>query len=182
MTIMEPTEVTIGEHTFYILKYPALKAANVLGKLNTVFSPLASGIVPLIGMIPSKDSSNKNSIFDMDISKALPIITNALTSLDGNTLQEVIELLVLKHNNVSVELTDNNGDTLPKKLNRDTLDDIFCGELQDLFFLAYKVIEINYKNFFGNLLTQFGARKKAGTQQNSKNTVVSTQLDLLTLS
>lgn len=182
MILLEPVEVTVGENKFYILKFPALKAANVLGKLNTVLSPIASGLVPLVGLA-SKGDGKKASLFDADISKAIPLLTNALVSLDGDSLQNTLELLLLKHNNVTIEYTDNNGNTQTEKLNRDLIDSVFCGDLQDLFMLAYHVISINYGSFFAKALTQFGnPSPKQETQKKSKSTVSSTPRNLQTLS
>lgn len=179
MTILDPIEVQVGEHRFYILKFPALKSAHVIGQLNTVFSPLASGIIPLVGMATSDEGAD---LFSTDITKALPMLSKALITLDGPTLQSTLELLLLKHNNVSVEVENAQGEFEVKKLNRDMLDTLFCGEVQDMFELAYKVISINYGNFFGKLLSRFGVQKTRGEKGKSKSTEPSTPLNLQTLS
>lgn len=180
MTQLDSVEVEVGEHKYFIRKFPALTAANVLGKLNTVLSPLASGIVPLVG-VASKGKGGATNLFDADITEAIPMLTSALVSLDGDKLQGTLELLLLKHKNVSVEY-DKDGKLEVSLMNRDLLNDFFCGDVQDLFLLAYHVVMVNYGNFFGNLLNQFGALRQEEMQANSKSTGPSTQLNLQTLS
>lgn len=167
MNLTTPETVEIGQNQFHILRFPALKAANIMGKLNKVLSPVASGFVPLVGMVTKNKDDESSSFFDTDISQAIPILTEALTSLDGDALQSTLELLLLKNNNISVEYTDSNGEVVLEKLNYDRLNSLFCGELHEMFLLAYHVININYGNFFGSLLSQFGTQKAQGGQAKS---------------
>ena len=48
-------------------------------------------------------------------------------------------------------------------MTEDLADEIFCGDTQDMFILAFDVIQANYSGFFKRLGGQFGEAIKAFT-------------------
>ena len=54
----------------------------------------------------------------------------------------------------SQHAVDFNGETKP--LTEDLVNERFCGDVQDMYILAFHVIRINYGGFFGKLGTQSG--------------------------
>ena len=59
--------------------------------------------------------------------------------------------LLVRGNNIAVDF---NGETKP--LTEDLVNELFCGDVQDMYILAFHVIKINYGGFFGKLGTQSG--------------------------
>lgn len=62
--------------------------------------------------------------------------------------------LLVNSKNISYEGID---DEKPQLLTYDALNEIFCGNVQDMFVLAFKVIKLNYSGFFGKLTSRFGS-------------------------
>lgn len=167
MKRMETTEKVIGENTFYIKPFAAFTAANISGEVLSVLSPVLGGLAPLFGDI-GKEETNKAAEgesheaanwMDMDIEKALPSITDALGTIDGDKIEHLMKRLLVDTGNVSVEGPDTDGNV--KKLDRDLADEVFCGEIQDMVILCYEVIKLNFRGFFKKL----GARSGSLTKQ-----------------
>jgi len=59
--------------------------------------------------------------------------------------------LLVRGNNIAVDF---NSETKP--LTEDLVNELFCGDVQDMYILAFHVIKINYGGFFGKLGTQSG--------------------------
>ena len=82
--------------------------------------------------------------------------------------------LLIDHKNVSVEGETTDGEV--KLLTYDIANEVFCGDVQDMFVLCFEVIKLNFNGFFKKMAAQFGglteALKKA---QNTKNGENSTQ-------
>ena len=61
----------------------------------------------------------------------------------------------------------------PSVLDKDLADEVFCGELQDMFILCYEVIKLNFKGFFKRVGIQSGSlidklRKGTPTSENGE--------------
>ncbi len=150
MKQFEVHDVTIGGYDFHIFPFPAFKATNIFANLTSVLSP----IVPVLAFFVS---SNDNFL-DADIGK----ITDALGTLNGDKLEDILKRLLVREGNVTIEY---NGDV--EKLTEGRLNEIFCGSFDDLILLAVEVIKVNYKGFFEKLGLRFGG---AGDQQETKTT------------
>lgn len=151
MKQMETTEKKIGESTFYIRPFPAFTAANISGELAAVIAPLLASIAPLFG----RDADQEADIMDMDIDKAMPSISNAFSSLSGEKFESLMKKLLINSGNISVmndEVTE--GET--QRLTYDLANEVFCGEVQDMYILCFEVIRLNYKGFFKKLGGRFG--------------------------
>lgn len=156
MKRMEVTEKVIGENTFYIRPFGAFTATNISGELAAVLSPLLAGLAPLFGNIDlnSDGAENENDPLDMDIEKALPSISNALSTISGDKLERLVKRLIVDNKNVSV-VGEEGGD--PKILSMDLADEVFCGDIQDMFILCIAVINVNFKGFFKNVGVRSGS-------------------------
>ena len=167
-----PVEKRIGEYIFYIHPFSAFKSANISGELISLLSPILVSVLPAI----AGDSENETeSIFDMDISKAMPSIINACSTLNGDKLECLLKSLICKHKNIAYESED---DDNVSWLNENDADSIFCGCIEDMFNLAFEVIKLNFRGFFKNLGNLSGKPGELLSQmKNLKNTDTSTAAD-----
>ena len=147
MKRMEVTEKQIGENTFYLKPFPAFTAANISGELAALITPMISGLVPLVG---GKSTAN---IMDIEMEDAATAITGAFSTLSGDKVERLMKKLLIDSQNVSV----NNPETgRAELLTMDLANEVFCGEIQDMFMLCFEVIRINFSGFFKKLGAQFG--------------------------
>ena len=151
---LEPVEKRIGEYIFYIKPFPAMVAANLSGELASLLMPLISGILPLVG----NDSEN---LMDIDISQAAASMSKSMEGFSGQKVENMMKKLLVSYKNVVVEMPQYDGDiptgeTEKEVLNLDIANEIFCGEVQDMFVLAYYVIALNFNGFFRKLANLSG--------------------------
>ncbi len=154
---MEVTEKKIGDATFYIRPFPAFVAANISGELSALIAPMLGGIAPLIGGA-KVDENGVADLMDMQIEDALPAFSNAFSSLSGDKFERLMKQLLINHENISVECETTEGEV--KRLTYDLANEVFCGEVQDMFILCFEVIRINFKGFFKKLGNRFGLLQK----------------------
>jgi len=153
MKRLETRSVVIGDNSFYIRPLPAFKAANISGELATLVLPILTGLAPMLGGVGAD-----KGLLDIDIEDAAPTISNAFTSLSGDKLEEILKLLLIAGQNISVQTADSDKAVI---LTEDLANEIFCTEVQDMFKLAFEVIRINYNGFFSKLAAQFGPLTEA---------------------
>lgn len=159
---MKQTEVIekkIGENTFYIRPFGAFIAANISGDLAAIITPMLGALGPLVGNVsdnatPESIASGDFNIMDMDVDKALPVISKALSGISGQHFESMMKKLLIQHKNVSVEGPITKGQAKP--LDYDMANEVFCGELQDMFILCFEVIKANFGGFFRKLGARFG--------------------------
>ncbi len=155
---LEPVVETVGDYKFYITPFPALKAANMTGELASLMLPLFGALAPLV---KDGDSEKKeNGLMDIDAGKAAAAIASSVT-IDGNKMEKLIQKFLLG-GHITVELEDDDGEPEGCRLDMDLLNEIFCGEVQDMFILCFYVIRINFSGFFGKLAGLSGKAGKAG--------------------
>ena len=178
----EVTEKKIGDYRFYIRPFAAFTAANISGDLAAILTPMLGSLGPLagnIGEITSTESaaSGDFSIMDVEAEKALPAIAGAMGGLSGDKFEDIMKKLLINHRNVSVEGTATEGRV--EQLTLDTANEVFCGELQDMFALCFEVIKLNFGGFFRKLGARFGFLQTALQQmtQSSGGTEPSMQPD-----
>lgn len=140
----EATAVTIGGNHFHIFPFPAFKAANLSGELVAVVAPMIASIAPLLG--------DGKGVSNMEIEKAAPEIGAAFNSLSGDKVEVLLKKLLIAYQNISVTLEGNDAQWLTE----DLVNELFCGNAQDMFVLAFHVIKVNYSGFFGKFSSQFG--------------------------
>ena len=176
MKQMEVTMKTIGENTFYLKPFPAFVAVNISGELSSMLAPIVGSIATLVGNdinLADLDggaisAENAANIMDVDIEEALPIFSEAFSKLSGDKMERIIKKLLIDHKNISVENEATDGKALP--LTYELANEVFCGDIQDMFVLCYEVIKLNFGGFFKKLGGQFGnlkASAKAMTPSNS---------------
>lgn len=166
----EPKRVTVSGYNFYIKPFPAFRAANITGELASVLTPLLSALAPLVEAF-DKDDSQKD-LMDLDISdeKVMSSVATAFEGISGNKVELLLRKLLIGSQNIVVELTDEDGNKDQEILDEDIANEVFCGELQDMFILAFEVVRLNFNGFFKKIAGQFGKGKVAGTAMESQNT------------
>lgn len=143
MADFKPVRKEIGGYTFYIRPMGAMKCAAMSGELAAVVVPLMAALLPLAG------GDNQ----EIDIVKATPAIASAFSSLSGEKLQKLIYTLLVEDRTIGVEGPGINGATM---MDEKTMDMVFAGNAQNMFILAFYVINTNFGDFFGSLGTQYG--------------------------
>ena len=150
MKAFEVTRKTINGNTFYIRPFPAFKSAYISGEVFGFLSPLAASLIPTaMGAIGSSDEG----VMDIDISSSITALTSGLGSVNGDKIESLLKKLLIQYKNISVEAE---GDREANLLTEDLADEVFCGEVQDMFVLAFEVIKVNFPGIFKKLGDQFG--------------------------
>lgn len=149
---MESKEYVVNGMTCHITPFPAFKAAKLSGDLAKFIAPLASVFVPLI------EKAKNGEIKDIDENEALSLLPECLKDFSGDDLEKLLRTLLIG-GNVVVEIPDEDGEVEARKLTQDVADEVFCGNLQGMYQLAYYVVKLNFGGFFEKLPTQFGEVK-----------------------
>lgn len=160
MKQMEVTEKKIGDSTFYIKPFPAFVAVNISGELASVLSPLLGGVAALVGSSNEEEGSEDKpkNIMDVDVEDALPALTSAFSSISGDKFERLMKKLLINNKNISVECEATDGEV--KLLDYDLANEVFCGDVQDMYILCFEVIRLNFKGFFKKIGVQFGSLKE----------------------
>lgn len=149
---MEPTKETVGGYNFYIKPFAAFKAANLTGELASVLAPLLGALAPLVS------DQKEGSLMDVDAEQAAEALSNC-TNISGDKMEKLMQKLLLG-GHIVVELPDEEGEFKPERLDMDIANEIFCGEVQDMFILCFHVIKLNFNGFFKKIA---GLSGKAGS-------------------
>ncbi len=149
---MEPTMETVGGYNFYIRPFAAFKAANLTGELASVLAPLFGALAPLVS------DQKEGSLMDVDAAQAAEALSNC-TNISGDKMEKLMQKLLLG-GHIVVELPDEEGKTKAERLDMDIANEIFCGEVQDMFILCFHVIKLNFNGFFKKIV---GLSGKAGS-------------------
>ena len=149
---MEPTKETVGGYNFYIKPFAAFKAATLTGELASVLAPLLGALAPLVS------DQKEGSLMDVDAAQAAEALSNC-TNISGDKMEKLMQKLLLG-GHIVVELPDEEGEFKPERLDMDIANEIFCGEVQDMFILCFHVIKLNFNGFFKKIA---GLSGKAGS-------------------
>ena len=167
MRQMEPTEVNVGDKIFYITPFPAFKAANLTGELASVLAPILGAIAPLVGDDGSDtdEEGNKTSrdLMDVDAVKAAEAISGC-SAISGDKLEKLMKKLLLG-GHIVVEVPDEDGEIEPQRMDDDIANEIFCGDVQDMFVLCFHVIRLNFNGFFKRFAAPSGKAKGVAKKQ-----------------
>ena len=150
MKQLTPIVKEIGDTKYYIRPFPAFTAANMTGDLANVATPMLAAIAPIA--VKALGSEDKK-VLDADIAEMAPSLQGAFSGLSGDKLEHLCRKLLVEHQNISVVPP---GETSPKLLNKDLANEVFCGDIQDMFILMWYVIQVNFGGFFKNLAARFG--------------------------
>jgi hypothetical protein len=138
-------ERKLGGNTFYVRPFGAFTSARLGGDVMHFMVPLIGGFASL-----AQHARGAVSLVDIDVSKVLPIVADGIS---GEKLERILKQLLVTHNNISVQLE---GEKAPKQLDEDLADEVFCGDTQDMFILAWDVIAANFSGFFKKLVGPSG--------------------------
>lgn len=154
---IEPKSVTIEDVDFAIYPFGAMQAANLSGELGKFFGPMVAGLVPLILGDSDED------VLSADLKDAMPLITMAFSTLDGDNVEKLLRKLLIVGKNISCQYRDDNGGVVQSILDQELIDNIFCQNIDGLYRLAYEVINVNFSGFFKKSLAQSGIQNLKGT-------------------
>lgn len=163
MKQFKPTVKTIGNNRFYIRPFPAFTAAKMTGDLAAVAAPALAAIAPAALKYSGSNSNGGKRTLDTDISELAPVLQGAFSGLSGDKLEYLCRELLVAHGNVSVSIDGDDIDN--KKLDEDTVNELFCGGLDEMFMLIFEVIKVNFSGFFKKLTTQYGLGGEQGTEE-----------------
>ena len=149
-----PVVKTIGNNRFYIRPFPAFTAA----------------IAPLV----VKKTGDGKKTLDADISEVAPAMSGAFSGFSGEKLEHLSTELLVAHGNISV--SPGGDDSQNTQLTMDLANDLFCGEIDEMFMLMYEVIKVNFSGFFKKIAAQYGlgGEAQAKTGPITANTASST--------
>jgi hypothetical protein len=148
--LLTPIHIEVGERKFHIFPFPAFKCINITGELGAIILPIMAAVIPLF---KSSLINDDKDVLDTDISNIN--VSTVFQNFSGDKLEKLMRELVLDSGNV----TYNADDGKIRRLDEDAVNEIFCGEVDGLFILAFEVMRLNFGGFFGRLLTRFGVQE-----------------------
>lgn len=148
LRIIEPVQVTVGGIDFAIYPFPAFKAANISGDIMGLLVPMLGALVPLF--------NKESDVLDTDVENAAPAIAGAFNTLSGDKVELLLRKLLTDHSNIVTEIEDETDHTKQIFLTEEVINTygLFCGDVQEMYILAFQVLKVNYAGFFekiGNL-------------------------------
>lgn len=185
MKQMESTAVNVGGIRFYITPFPAFKAANISGELARVLAPLFGALFPLAGEMKKEGKNLMDVDIDsIDANKAAESVMNC-TAIDGDKLEALMKKLLLG-GHIVVKVTNEEGEAEAQRLDMDLANELFCGEIQDMFVLCFHVIKLNFRGFFrkfaglsGKAGSAAGAEAEEGKETQKKEPKTQTKRKIL---
>lgn len=162
MKQITPSEHVLGDNTFYVRPFGAFTAARITGDLGGVLIPLLGAVAPFLGGHTDSDNNGTTSekekgLLDTDVSKVAPAMAQGLSSLSGEKLEHLLRELLTDYNNIAYKPTGST--VMPIPLTFDEANEVFCGDVQDMFVLAFYVIKKNFSGFFKKVSARFGLQK-----------------------
>lgn len=163
----EPKKETIGDYNFYIKPFPAMVAANLTGDLASLLTPVLAALLPLVGSDKGAEEGGEGDggLMDVDVDQAAASMAKSMDGFSGKKVESMMKKLLIAYKNVAVELPVEDEDGVEtgeydqEILDMDIANEIFCGDVQDMFILAFCVIRLNFNGFFKRLA---GPSGKAG--------------------
>lgn len=178
MKQMEATVVNVGETRCYITPFPAFKAANISGELASVLAPLLSSLFPLVGAMKEEGKSVMDIDIDsIDAERAAEAVMNC-PMISGDKLEALMRKLLLG-GHIVVKVTNDEGESEAQRLDMDLANELFCGEIQEMFTLCFHVVKLNYKGFFKKFAGLSGKLKSAGQEEETQVEEAKTQRKIL---
>ena len=153
MKAFETKERQLGDVMFYVRPLPAFTAANISGELFGTLLPALGSLAPMVG-----DKTDPASLLDIDSEVAAKALAKGMSGISGEKLEYLLKKLLVQHRNISFEQVGpfDAKNKSPQILTEDLANDLFCGDVQDMFILAFDVIKSNYSGFFEKLGSLFG--------------------------
>lgn len=157
MKQITPTEHVLGENTFYVRPFPAFTATRITGDLGNVLIPILGAVAPFLGGSTENGQDKDKGVLDTDVTQIAPAMSQGLSSLSGEKMERLMRELLTDYGNIAWRPT--NSTEMAVTLTADAANEVFCGDVQDMFVLAFYVIKQNFSGFFKKLSTQFGLQK-----------------------
>ena len=88
-------------------------------------------------------------------------MSGAFSGFSGDKLEHLSTELLVAHGNISVSPGGDDGQNT--QLTLDLANDLFCGEIDEMFMLMYEVIKANFSGFFKKIAAQYGLGGEAQT-------------------
>lgn len=160
------TEYTQGDYTFYIRPMDPFKALDLLGDLQKAFLPAigaafgkvdlgnerfekSTAIDELQAHVDNKPLTLANLLKkEIDVNGALLQLSGAI---NGTNLTNLLQRIIVSDNIAYSK----NGDEA-KKFDKAAQTEVFQGNLSGMFALAWKVLGVNYADFFQMLPSHTG--------------------------
>ena len=98
MKQQDATPVLVGDTTFYIRPFPAFKSANIFGQLTKTITPVAGGLLSLVG-----GTGDEKSIFDLNLEEAAPALAGAVSGLSGTVVETLLRQLLVDYGNIAYD-------------------------------------------------------------------------------
>ena len=153
-------EHVIGEYKFYIHYFGAWTAQRIGLRFKDILArATASAAVEIGGVMKNMETEN---FFDLEANAALvPALIKIMRELDTSTLEDLTKELIINHKNIAFEPDGYTGSPDPRILDYDAADQIFSGDLQDMYILIAHVLKANYESFFVKGQALFGSLKES---------------------
>ena len=98
MKQQDATPVLVGDTTFYIRPFPAFKSANIFGQLTKTITPVAGGLLSLVG-----GTGDEKSVFDLNLEEAAPALAGAVSGLSGTVVETLLRQLLVDYGNIAYD-------------------------------------------------------------------------------
>ena len=147
--MMTFTEKQIGENTFFLRPLPAFTCAHLSGELAAFLTPVIGGLAPI-----AKNVSGDFDVANLELDQIGPALSAASASVSGEKVETLLRKLLLQNGQISVCGPATSSQTV--LLTEDNANEIFCGEIQDMYLLAFEVVKQNFSGFFKKIGTRFG--------------------------
>lgn len=147
-------EVTIGNTTFFVEKFPAMLQIKIFGDLQKTLLP---SFGKALSGLTADDGADKSGLENQFIDG----IRELSQQLDGDSLMKLTETL-LRGEYIAFQRDDyNNGDDT--KLTKDKINVAFedMGEIVELLIV---VLQLNFAPFFTKYLSRLGLEQKLTTK------------------
>lgn len=145
----------IGENTFYVRPLPPLTALRLYGDLQKTLTASLRGGLTTKGESDSITETLLNS--DINIGN---IIAQLGANFNGEVLTQFTERLLDK-DYVSVKPK---GETEAVVLDEQMVNELFTGNILEMFKLEFFVIEVNFGDFFDLIPNLSGLQKRLATK------------------
>lgn len=143
--MVETTEFVQGDYTFYIRPMDPFKALDLLGDLQKTF-------LPAMGAAFGKSDLGEEQTEDVTLSKLMhrkidleAAATKLSSAVSGSILIDLLTR-ILQGDSIAYCPDGDKGNL--KKLDKPALSAIYVGRPKSMLELAWKVLRVNYSDFF----------------------------------
>ncbi|QNS14572.1 phage tail assembly chaperone [Mannheimia bovis] len=147
---MEREEIQIGNTTFFVQKFSAMRQLEIFGDLQKTLLPSFGKLLNGFG----KNKEDDEKAAEESEKAFLDGLKSLSSQLDGKSLIALANQLILPDYVAFVRDDFNNGND--SKLSKDKFDYAF-DEMGDLVELVIFILKLNFSSFFTKYLTRLGS-------------------------